>query len=270
MKQAEANPWTHVEEKYPPGTKIKGQVRNMTTYGAFVELEEGIDGLLHVSDMSWTKKITHPSAMLKKGDEVEAVVLSVDRERKRVALGLKQLSDDPWVKEIPVRFHAGDMVNGEVTKLTSFGAFVEIDKDLEGLLHISEMSDGKLEKPEEVVQVGQKLELRIINVDPDERKIGLSLRGVPGAPLPVALPAAEKPAAAEKTEKADKAQKQPKKEKQKRETKVEGKQPEKPAVEAKEEEKPQVEPKIEEKPAGEAKEEKPAEAQAEEKPAETK
>jgi small subunit ribosomal protein S1 len=184
MKQAEANPWTHVEERYPPGTKIKGKVRNMTTYGAFVELEEGIDGLLHVSDMSWTKKVTHPSAMLKKGDEVEAVVLSVDKERKRVALGLKQLSDDPWVTEIPGRFHPGDVVHGEVTKLTSFGAFVEIDKNLEGLLHISEMTDAKVEKPEEIVQPGQKLDLKVLNVDPIERKIGLSLKAMaPGAIL---------------------------------------------------------------------------------------
>jgi small subunit ribosomal protein S1 len=184
MKQAEANPWTHVEEKYPSGTRIKGKVRNMTTYGAFVELEEGIDGLLHVSDMSWTKKVTHPSAMLKKGDEVEAIVISVDKERKRVALGLKQLSDDPWVSTIPQRFKAGDVVNGEVTKLTSFGAFGEIEKDLEGLLHISEMTDGKVEKPEEIVQPGQKLELKILNVDPTERKIGLSLKAMaPGATL---------------------------------------------------------------------------------------
>jgi len=256
MKQAEANPWTHVEEKYPPGTKIKGKVRNMTTYGAFVELEEGIDGLLHVSDMSWTKKITHPSAMLKKGDEVEAVVLSVDRERKRVALGLKQLSDDPWVKDIPNRFHASDMVKGEVTKLTSFGAFVEIDKDLEGLLHISEMADGKLEKPEEVVQVGQKLELRIINVDPNERKIGLSLKGVPGAPVPVAVPAAEKPAAAEKADKPPRAEKPPKAEKK----------PKKDAKpEAKAEDKAPAEAKAEDEPPVEATEEKPAEAKAEDK-----
>jgi small subunit ribosomal protein S1 len=194
MKQAEANPWTHVEEKYPPGTKIKGKVRNMTTYGAFVELEEGIDGLLHVSDMSWTKKVTHPSALLKKGDEVEAVVLSVDKERKRVALGLKQLSEDPWTTDIPGRFKAGDVVHGEVTKLTSFGAFVEIDKDLEGLLHISEMSDGKVEKPEEVVQPGQKLELKILNVDPVERKIGLSLKTSPSStPAEAAPPAATPP-----------------------------------------------------------------------------
>jgi len=175
MKQAEANPWTQVEEKYPVGTKVKGKVRNMTTYGAFVELEEGIDGLLHVSDMSWTKKITHPSAMLKKGDEVEAIVLTVDKERKRVALGMKQLSEDPWVTDIPSRFKPGDVVNGEVTKLTSFGAFVEIERDLEGLLHISEMGD-KVEKPEAVVNPGQKLELKIINVDANERKIGLSMK----------------------------------------------------------------------------------------------
>lgn len=180
MKQAEANPWTNVEEKFPPGTKIKGKVRNMTTYGAFIELEEGIDGLLHVSDMSWTKKITHPSAMLKKGDEIEAVVLSVDKERKRVALGLKQLTQDPWEKMIIEKFKAGDSVKGTVTKLTSFGAFVEIDADLEGLLHISEMSDGKVEKPEEIVQPGQKLELKILNVDPVERKIGLSLKAMTG------------------------------------------------------------------------------------------
>ncbi|MCK6470744.1 MAG: 30S ribosomal protein S1 [Planctomycetes bacterium] len=178
MKQAEENPWTQVEERYPPGTKIKGKVRNMTTYGAFIELEEGIDGLLHVSDMSWTKKITHPSAMLKKGDEVEAVVLTVDQERKRVALGMKQLSEDPWEKNIPSQFKPGDLVKGEVTKLTSFGAFVEISSDLEGLLHISEMSSGKVEKPEEVVQPGQKLELKILNVDPVERKIGLSLKAL--------------------------------------------------------------------------------------------
>jgi small subunit ribosomal protein S1 len=199
MKQAETNPWMHVGEKYPPGTKIKGKVRNMTTYGAFVELEEGIDGLLHVSDMSWTKKVTHPSALLKKGDEVEAVVLSVDKERKRVALGLKQLSEDPWTTDIPSRFKAGDVVHGEVTKLTSFGAFVEIDKDLEGLLHISEMSEGKVEKPEEVVQPGQKLELKILNVDPVERKIGLSLKAMlPGATTTTTdTPPAEAPKAAE-------------------------------------------------------------------------
>ena len=194
MKQAEANPWTQVEEKFPPGTRIKGKVRNMTTYGAFVELEEGTDGLLHVSDMSWTKKITHPSAMLKKGDELEALVLSVDKERKRVALGLKQLTQDPWEKLILEKFKPGDIVKGAVTKLTSFGAFVEIDADLEGLLHISEMSTGKVDKPEEIVQPGQTLELKILNVDPVERKIGLSLRALqPGGEVPLPPGAGDTP-----------------------------------------------------------------------------
>ncbi|MCX7804107.1 MAG: 30S ribosomal protein S1, partial [Planctomycetota bacterium] len=176
MKQMEDNPWLRVEEKYPPGTRIKGKVRNMTTYGAFVEIEEGIDGLLHVSDMSWTRKITHPSAVLKKGETVEAVVLSVDKERKRVALGLKQLAEDPWERDIPRRFKPGQHVRGKITKLTSFGAFVEIEKDLEGLLHISEMSENKIEKPEEVVKLNQEIDVKIINVDPKDRKIGLSIK----------------------------------------------------------------------------------------------
>jgi len=176
MKQTEANPWTRVEEKYPAGTVIKGRVRNLTNYGAFIELEEGIDGLLHVSDMSWTKKINHPSELLKKGDKVEAVVLNVSEEKKRVALGLKQLSHDPWRADIPERYKPGQVVRGKVTKLTSFGAFVELESELEGLLHISEMSDHKIEKPEEAVQIGQELELTILRVDSDARKIGLSLR----------------------------------------------------------------------------------------------
>lgn len=180
MKQIEENPWTKVEEKYPAGTNVEGTVRNLTSYGAFVELEEGIDGLLHLSDMSWTKKISHPSQLLKKGDPVKAVVLSVDQERKRVALGLKQLQEDPWVTDIPNRFKTGDVVNGEITKLTNFGAFVEIENELEGLLHISELSDHKVEKPEEVVNVGDKVTVMIINIDTEERKIGLSLRATGG------------------------------------------------------------------------------------------
>jgi small subunit ribosomal protein S1 len=214
MKQAEANPWTYVEEKYPPGTKLKGKVRNMTTYGAFVELEEGIDGLLHVSDMSWTKKITHPSAMLKKGDEVSAVVLSVDKERKRVALGLKQLEDDPWATDIPSRFHAGDTVKGVVTKLTSFGAFVEIAPDLEGLLHISEMSDGKIDKPEEIVQPGQALELKVLNIDSNERKIGLSLKALDGTFAP--LPPVTQPAGNAEEKKEEEKKEEEKKEEEKK------------------------------------------------------
>ncbi|HOX05591.1 MAG TPA: 30S ribosomal protein S1 [Planctomycetota bacterium] len=178
MKQTEANPWTKVQEKYPAGTKVKGKVRNLTNYGAFVEIEEGVDGLLHVSDMSWTKKFTHPSALLKKGDEIEAVVLAVDQERKRVSLGLKQLEDDPWQTTIPQRFQPGQTVKGKVTKLTSFGAFVEIDGDLEGLLHVSEMSSAKVANPEDVVKPEQEVEVKIINVDPVGRKIGLSLRAM--------------------------------------------------------------------------------------------
>jgi len=179
MKQTEANPWTQVEAKYPPGTIIKGRVRNLTNYGAFVELEEGIDGLLHVSDMSWTKKINHPSEVLKKGDKVEAVVLSVSEDKKRVALGLKQLVKDPWTDDIPARYKPGDVVKGKVTKLTSFGAFVELEPDLEGLLHISEMSDQKIEKPEDVIHVGQEVTVTVLRVDPEARKIGLSLRASP-------------------------------------------------------------------------------------------
>ncbi len=201
MKQTESNPWAKVEEKYPPGTVIKGRVRNLTNYGAFIELEEGIDGLLHVSDMSWTKKVNHPSELLKKGDRVEAVVLSVSEEKKRVALGLKQLERDPWQTDIPARYKAGQVVKGKVTKLTSFGAFVEMEADLEGLLHISEMTDRKIEKPEEAVQVGQEVEVMILRVDSEARKIGLSMRsggsGEAPAPAPAPAPAAapEAPAA---------------------------------------------------------------------------
>ena len=202
MKQTESNPWAKVEEKYPPGTVIKGRVRNLTNYGAFIELEEGIDGLLHVSDMSWTKKINHPSELLKKGDRVEAVVLSVSEEKKRVALGLKQLERDPWQTDIPGRYKAGQIVKGKVTKLTSFGAFVELEADLEGLLHISEMTDKKIEKPEEAVTVGQDVEVMILRVDSEARKIGLSMRSggpgeVPAAPVEAApaAPAEAAPAA---------------------------------------------------------------------------
>lgn len=178
MKQTEANPWEVVEDKYPPGTVIKGRVRNLANYGAFIEIEQGIDGLLHISDMSWTKKVTHPSEMLKKGDRVEAVVLSVNQDKKRVALGLKQLRPDPWQEEVPAKYHVGDIAHGTVTKLTSFGVFVELEPELEGLLHISELSDRKVETPEEVVKVGDNVEVRVIRVDTRDRKIGLSLRQV--------------------------------------------------------------------------------------------
>ncbi len=176
MKQAEINPWTLVKEKYPPGTVITGVVRNMTNYGAFVEIEEGIDGLLHVSDLSWTRKIGHPSEVLKKGQQVQCVVLAVDEEKMRVALGLKQLSEDPWLRSIPQHYVPGQIVKGKVTKLTNFGVFVELEDDLEGLLHVSELADHKVENPQDVVKVGDEIEVKILRVDTDDRKIGLSLK----------------------------------------------------------------------------------------------
>ncbi|MEE8142693.1 MAG: S1 RNA-binding domain-containing protein, partial [Planctomycetota bacterium] len=178
MKQVEVNPWTLVSEKYPPGTNIEGTVRNLTNYGAFVEIEDGIDGLLHVSDMSWTKKVMHPNELLKKGDQVSAVVLQVDQERKRVALGLKQMQEDPWVKEIPELYQVGNVIRGKVTKITNFGAFVELDENLEGLLHISELSERKITSPEEVVKVNESVDVKVIKIDVENRKIGLSLKEV--------------------------------------------------------------------------------------------
>ena len=174
MKQAETNPWDLVESNYPPGTVIEGTVRNLTTYGAFVEIEEGIDGLLHVSDMSWTKKVSHPSEMVRKGDRLQCVVLSVDTGKKRIALGLKQLTPDPWLEQIPGAYHVGDLLSGYVTKITNFGVFVKLEEDLEGLLHISELSDNKIDTPEDIVKPGMKIEVRVIRVDTEERKIGLS------------------------------------------------------------------------------------------------
>ena len=174
MKQAEANPWDLATEKYPPGTIIEGTVRNLTSYGAFVEIEEGIDGLLHVSDMSWTKKVSHPSEVVRKGDKMRCVVLSVDSQKKRIALGLKQLSQDPWLADIPNNYHVGDLLSGYVTKITNFGVFVKLEEELEGLLHISELSDTKIGSPEDVVRPGMKIEVRVIRVDTEERKIGLS------------------------------------------------------------------------------------------------
>ncbi|MCP5023279.1 MAG: 30S ribosomal protein S1 [bacterium] len=174
MKQAETNPWDMVGDHYPIGTVIEGTVRNLTSYGAFVEIEEGIDGLLHVSDMSWTKKVSHPSEMVKKGDTLQCVVLSVDKEKKRIALGRKQLSADPWMESIPNNYHVGDLLSGFVTKITNFGVFVKLGDDLEGLLHISEITDDRGANPEDILQPNQKVEVRVIRVDIEERKIGLS------------------------------------------------------------------------------------------------
>jgi small subunit ribosomal protein S1 len=174
MKQVQPNPWDQVAHKYPPGTIVEGVVRNLTNYGAFVEIEEGIDGLLHVSDMSWVRKVVHPSEVVQKGDRVRCVVLNVDQERKRVALGLKQMASDPWEGDIPGRYHPGQVVKGKVTKLTNFGVFVELEPGLEGLLHISELAEHKVDSPEEVVKVGDEVEVKVLRVDTADRKIGLS------------------------------------------------------------------------------------------------
>jgi small subunit ribosomal protein S1 len=178
MKQTQQNPWEKVAGDYPPGAVVKGVVRNLTNYGAFVEIDDGIDGLLHVTDMSWTRKVTHPSEMLEKGQEVECKVLSVDQQRRRIALGLKQMADDPWTTDIPKRYKSGDVVKGTVTKITNFGVFVGLEDGLEGLLHISELSEDKIENAEDVVKVGDPLEVKILRVDTDERKIGLSKKRV--------------------------------------------------------------------------------------------
>jgi small subunit ribosomal protein S1 len=178
MKQTQQNPWEKVAERYPPGTVVTGTVRNLTNYGAFIEIEEGIDGLLHVSDMSWTRKISHPSEVVEKGQQVECKVLSVDQERRRIALGLKQLQEDPWATDIPSKYQPGQVVVGTVTKLTNFGVFVGLENGLEGLLHISELADHKIENPEEVVKVGDQIEVKVLRVDTDERKIGLSRKRV--------------------------------------------------------------------------------------------
>ncbi len=174
MKQTMANPWDEVMQKYPEGGIVTGKVRNLTNYGAFIELEQGIDGLLHVSDMSWTRKISHPSELVEKGQELKCRVLSVDNDRRRIALGLKQLDEDPWTTTIPEKYQSGLRVTGKVTKITNFGVFIGLEDVLEGLLHISELSDDKVDNPEHVGKVGDELEVKVLRVDADERKIGLS------------------------------------------------------------------------------------------------
>jgi small subunit ribosomal protein S1 len=178
MKQAQPNPWDKVAERYPPGTVVTGVVRNLTNYGAFIEIEEGIDGLLHVGDMSWVRKVAHPSEVVQKGDKVTCVVLNVDQERKRIALGLKQMNNDPWEGDIPGRYKPGEVKKGKVTKLTNFGVFVELEPGLEGLLHISELADHKVESPEDVVKLGDEIEVKVLRVDVGDRKIGLSRKQV--------------------------------------------------------------------------------------------
>lgn len=176
MKQVESNPWELVAEQYPVGTIVSGAVRNLTNYGAFIEIEPGIDGLLHVSDISWTEKIAHPNEKYKKGDEVECMVLEIDQEKQRISLGIKQMHEDPWQTAIPAAYKPGMVVHGCVTKITNFGVFIELEEGLEGLLHISELADKKVDNPQEVVKPGEEVNVKILRVDLEERKIGLSLK----------------------------------------------------------------------------------------------
>jgi small subunit ribosomal protein S1 len=191
LKQTEANPWEKVDTKYAANQKVKGKVRNTTSYGAFVELEDGIDGLLHINDMSWTKKVVHPNEVVKKGDLLDVMVLTVDKDKKRIALGLKQLTDNPWSTTIPMRYAVGNAVSGKITKLVSFGAFVELEKDLEGLLHIS-----KMDKEVETAGLapGDIVEVKVVKLEPAEGKIGLALSKIieksKTPPLPVVPPPA--------------------------------------------------------------------------------
>src|SRR6186713_3672979 len=175
IRQLEPNPWDEIEHRYQIGRQVKGTVRNMTAYGAFVELEEGIDGMIHVSDMSWTRKINHPSEMIKKGDELEAVVIDIDKQNQRISLGMKQLEGDPW-KDIEAKYKIGDLVKGKVSKIATFGAFVALDGEIDGLVHISQISEDRVDKVKDVLKIGQEIEARVIKVDKTERRIGLSIK----------------------------------------------------------------------------------------------
>ena len=177
MKQIEPNPWALIEEKYPVGTKVVGRVKTVTDFGIFIGFDEGVDGLVHVSEMSWTKKIKHPSEIYKKGQEVEAVVLNIDRKNERFSLGIKQLTPDPW-RDVARRYRKGEVVVGKVTNVTDFGAFVELEEGIEGLVHVSEISREKVEKPSDVLKVGDTLSAVVLHIDPHDRRIGLSIKGL--------------------------------------------------------------------------------------------
>ena len=177
MKQIEPNPWDVIEEKYPIGTKVSGQVRNITNFGVFVGLEEGVDGLVHVSDISWTEQIKHPSEKFQKGDEIEAVVLKIDKENEKFSLGIKQLEANPW-DDIQKRYPMGTEIEGEVTNVTDFGAFVRLEDGIEGLIYSSELAQERVEKPSDVVSAGQQVKALVTKVDPGEQKISLSIRAL--------------------------------------------------------------------------------------------
>ena len=175
IKQTEHNPWDEVENKYPVGTPVSAEIRSLTNYGAFVALEPGIDGLIHISDLSWIKKVSHPSEMLNKGDQVEAQILSVDKESKKITLGIKQLTKNPW-ETIEATMPVGSLVRGIISKTTAFGAFVELDNGLEGLIHVTELSDQAFGKVEDVVSKGDDVTAKVIRLDPEHKKIALSIK----------------------------------------------------------------------------------------------
>lgn len=178
LKQTQTNPWAIASQKYPEGAIVTAKVRSLTNFGAFVEVEPGIDGMIHISDLSWTRKHSHPGEALQKGQEVKCIVLEVNEEKRRISLGIKQMTEDPWIRAIPDKYIPGHIIKGKVAKLTNFGAFVELEPELEGLLHISELADHKIDKPQDIVKVGDEVEVKILKVDTDARKIGLSLRRV--------------------------------------------------------------------------------------------
>jgi len=175
LRQLDVNPWDMATHNYPPGARVRGKVRNLTSYGAFVELEEGIDGMVHVSDMSWTRKINHPSEMVKKGDEVDAIVVEVDVDNQRISLGMKQLTQDPW-EDIDRLYRLGDVIKGKVARVAGYGAFIELDNDIDGLVHISQISEERVEKIKDFLNEGDEVSARVIKIDKDERRIGLSVK----------------------------------------------------------------------------------------------
>jgi len=176
LKQTETNPWTVASQKYPQGIIVTATVRSVTNFGVFVEIEEGIHGMIHISDLSWTRKYNHPSEAVQKGEEIKCVVLEVDPEKQRISLGVKQMTEDPWSRAIPEKYIPGQIIKGKITKITNFGAFVELEPELEGLLHISELADHKIDKPQDIVKEDDEVEVKILKVEPESRKIGLSLR----------------------------------------------------------------------------------------------
>ena len=175
LRQLDVNPWDMATHNYPPGARVRGKIRNLSSYGAFVELEEGIDGMVHVSDMSWTRKINHPSEMVKKGDEVDAIVLEVSIENQRISLGMKQLTDDPW-ENIDRLYRMGDVVKGKVARVAGYGAFIELENDIDGLVHISQISEERVEKVKDHLKEGDEVSARVIKIDREERRIGLSIK----------------------------------------------------------------------------------------------